>query len=152
MNLPMIFKVKSESQSGIQTVWTSTNSEGLEIQGAIPPEFSGPGGGASPEDLYALALSNCFLATLKVFAEKSKLHFNNIHISSELTISHNEHKTPWMSVLSLTIYLDGVQDVERMRRLVSKTTRQCMIINSVKTKVLFYLTINSEKEIPELIV
>lgn len=49
MDYPVHFKVKAISKSGINEKWNSSAIQ-AEIQTAIPPEFGGAGGGASPED------------------------------------------------------------------------------------------------------
>lgn len=104
---------------------------------AIPPEFEGPGGGFSPEDLYAMALSNCFVATFKVIAERSRVTFGEIRTRSRLIVDRDEAGRPWMSKLELQIEVTEAKDVDRMRRLLEKTSGQCMILNSVKTEIVF---------------
>lgn len=142
INYPMTFKVSSQSTSGIQSIW-QTHSEQYpkNIDVAIPPEFSGPGGGYSPEDLYATALTNCFVATFKVFAEKSRLNFNEIKIQADLFVDRNEKGQPWMSKIHLTIDLLGVTQKENAQRLLEKTSQSCMILNSVLTSKTFAFNI-----------
>jgi organic hydroperoxide reductase OsmC/OhrA len=135
---PMLFNVSSVSTSGIQTAWT-TQAEKFkhEIPMAIPPEFDGPGTGLSPEDLYAMALQNCFVATFKVFAEKSKLTFQSIHLTSTLEVDRDEKGRPWMARIHLKITLKGVVQPENARRILERTSQNCMILNSVKSEKTF---------------
>ena len=104
---------------------------------AIPPEFQGPGGGASPEDLYALALANCFVATFKVFAEKSSAGFVSLLADGCLTLDRDEKGVPWMSRFHLKLRIEGAADAARIRTLLEKTSRSCMILNSVRTEKTF---------------
>jgi len=69
---PKIFTVESKGESGVQSTWVNQlkDKASTPIVMAIPPEFEGPGGTYSPEDLYALSLLNCYLATFKYIAEK----------------------------------------------------------------------------------
>jgi organic hydroperoxide reductase OsmC/OhrA len=84
---PLVFKVKSSAQAGIAAHWeTSSPSVATPVPMAIPPEFEGPGGGFSPEDIYGFALTNCFVATFKVIAEKSKLTYKTLHAEGTLTV------------------------------------------------------------------
>ena len=87
---PMKFDVSSVADPGITQVWNSeySPSEGdpVRVVVAVPPEFEGPGGGFSPEDFFALALANCFVATFKVIAEKSKLIFQKLDCKGTLTV------------------------------------------------------------------
>lgn len=132
----MYFHAVSKSSSGIGTLWTSASSAG-EIAIAIPPEFSGPGGGFSPEDLYAMALVNCFIATFKVIAEKSKLLFENIEVKAKLCVDRGDGGKPWMASIHFDIFLSGANDKDRAQKLLEKTSEQCMILNSTKTQKTF---------------
>jgi hypothetical protein len=50
---PLVFKVKSSARAGISSNWeTSSTSVATAVAMSIPPEFEGPGGGFSPEDIY----------------------------------------------------------------------------------------------------
>lgn len=143
LTYPMHFKVHSTSESGIQTKWsTQADQLNTKVDVAIPPEFAGPGGGHSPEDLYAMALTNCFIATFKVFAEKSRLSFQNIKVSATLSVDRNEKGQPWMSKIHLNIELIGTSQKENAQRLLEKTSQSCMILNSVLTEKTFEFKIS----------
>lgn len=132
---PMIFKVSAQSSEGINTSWTTSAAVNEQkVQMAIPPEFDGPGTGLSPEDLYAMALQNCFLATFKVFAEKSKLSFKDISIHSDLFVDRDEKGRPWMARINLKVTLSGVSQPDNGHRILEKTSQSCMILNSVNTQ------------------
>jgi organic hydroperoxide reductase OsmC/OhrA len=137
---PLDFKVSSKSVAGAASAWTSevSSAQGkLTSTLAIPPEFEGPGGGYSPEDLYALALLNCFIATFKVIAEKSRLNFESIEGAGLLQVDRNESGVPWMKSFKMNFTLSGAPDLERAKRLLEKTSQSCMILNSVKTEKIF---------------
>jgi len=136
VQFPMIFKVSASSPSGIKSLWSATAS-GLDAKLAIPPEFEGPGGGFSPEDFYALALTNCFIATFKVVAEKSKLEFQELNVEAELTVDRGEGGKPWMSLIQMKIILRGTNNSDRAQQLLEKTSQSCMILNSTKTEKIF---------------
>lgn len=139
---PMPFDVMSESVQGIQTSWAARAQNQVQpIAVSIPPEFDGPGAGFSPEDLYALALQNCFIATFKVFAEKSRLNFSDINIQSRLEIDRNESGQPWMARISFRVKLSGVEQKEVALRLLDRTSKGCMILNSVNTHKEFYFDV-----------
>jgi organic hydroperoxide reductase OsmC/OhrA len=140
MNYPMHFKVSAQANSGIQTKWQTASREG-EIAAAIPPEFSGPGKGQSPEDFYALAVLNCFVATFKVIAEKSNLSYSRLETEGDLEVDLNEQKRPWMARMKITAKLYSPSDAEKAHRLLDKATHQCLIHNSIKTAVTFEFAI-----------
>jgi organic hydroperoxide reductase OsmC/OhrA len=135
---PMKFSVKSSGPSGIQSSW-STQAQAFDhsLPVAIPPEFQGPGSGLSPEDLYAMALQNCFIATFKVFAEKSKLNYQSIQAESTLEVDRDDKGRPWMARIHVHVTLSGVAQEENARRILEKTSQSCMILNSVNTQKTF---------------
>ena len=132
---PLHFGVSAESSSGIQTTWT-TRAEALDasVPVAIPPEFEGPGGGFSPEDLYAIALANCFVATFKVFAEKSRLEYRDVKVHARLAVDRDPAGKPWMARVDVRVDLSGAAREDQARRLLERTSQSCMILNSVNTE------------------
>lgn len=137
LQFPMKFLVQSTSAAGTQTAWTTkAKSFDCKVPMAIPPEFEGPGNGLSPEDIYAMALENCFIATFKVFAEKSKLQYERVSIESVLEVDRDE-KRPWMARIHLHVSLVGSDQKENAHRILEKTAQSCMILNSVKTEKTF---------------
>lgn len=131
---PIQFNAKAAALCGMNTSW-KVQSSAFEMEVAIPTEFEGPGGALSPEDLFAQALTNCFLATYKVLAEKSKVTFAGISVSGELTVERDELKRPVMKAFHFRIQLTSPSDVERAKRLVEKALQSGFILNSVKTEL-----------------
>lgn len=141
---PKTFIVSSQGSSGVQEKWINKLVDKVctPLDMAIPPEFEGPGGTYSPEDLYALSLMNCYLATFKYIAEKSKLHYISIEGHATLFVDKGEEKAPWMERILIKISLQGTVQSERALALMEKTKAHCMILNSVKTKIEFEFKTN----------
>jgi organic hydroperoxide reductase OsmC/OhrA len=134
---PLHFQIESAAKEGIQSLWTSTAS-GQSATCAIPPEFEGPGGGFSPEDFFGLAAVNCFVATFKVIAEKSRLSFESIRVSADLKVDRNEKGQPWMAELAFKVQVKpGSADRERLERALQKASGACLVLHSLKTAVNF---------------
>jgi organic hydroperoxide reductase OsmC/OhrA len=129
---PISFFANASSDSGIQSIW-NVESQKIGFQCAIPPEFEGPGGALSPEDLFAQALTNCFIATFKVFAEKSKLRFRDLSVKTELVADLDEKKRPIMKKCVLNVVIGGCESPDRIRTIAEKAFSSGFIINSVKT-------------------
>lgn len=143
VKFPMKFEVKANATAGTNTQWTAQNELLPPIPCAIPPEFMGPGEGYSPEDLFAIALLNCLIATFKVYCEKSKVSFHEVKGKVLLTID----KLSGQSALALTqadIFLDvtGASDLERVRKLLDGAIRDCAVSNSIKTGKTFHINIS----------
>jgi organic hydroperoxide reductase OsmC/OhrA len=134
---PLKFSVRSESPSGIQSRWSTESQDAGKITCAIPESFGGPGKGASPEDFFAFAVANCFIATFKVIAEKSKLEYQSLTIDSELTVDRDAQGAPWMASQHLVVTLQSPSDRERAERILTKTSQSCIVLNSIKTTKTF---------------
>jgi organic hydroperoxide reductase OsmC/OhrA len=140
MKYPMNFVANSSSKSGTGTLWETSASD-IQSTLAIPPEFAGPGGGLSPEDLFNQALSNCFVATFKVYAEMSKLSYASVTAASRLTVDLDESKKPVMKTLDVEVTIASPSDAEKARFLAQKAARSGFILNSVKTDCRFHIQI-----------
>ena len=141
---PIQFSTKATAICGMSSAW-KVQSSNIEMEIAIPTEFEGPGGALSPEDLFAQALTNCFLATYKVLAEKSKVTFEGISVTGELTVERDELKRPIMKAFHFLIQLTSPSDVERAKRLVEKALQTGFILNSVKTELTHELVVTNSQ-------
>ena len=127
------FIVNAKAGPGIQSPWTASMAGQSEIVLAIPPQFQGPGTGWSPEDLYAQALLNCFIATFKFFAEKSSFPFETLEGEAILTPGKNDKGTLIMKEIVIKVQLTGAADKDKAKALLEKASANCLIMNSVNT-------------------
>ena len=131
---PLTFTCAANSKSGVQTVFEA-EAEGLApIPCAIPTAFMGPGGGYSPEDLFAMSVIACLIATFKVFAEKSQFTYTEIKAGATLTINRNEQGIPDLQKLDIDITLNGVEDETKARALLAEAEKYCLVSNAIKTE------------------
>lgn len=137
---PMKFSSRTQSVSGIQSAWFSESGK-FRTDLSIPPEFEGSGAGLSPEDLFNQALTNCFVATFKVYAEKSNLNFESISAQADLTVDFDETKKPVMKDLKVLVTIAKPSDSKLAEQLAKKASRSGFILNSVKTSCEFQIQI-----------
>ena len=135
LKFPMSFTAEATATPGASNTWTATAHGNQPVTCAIPPEFMGPGGGYSPEDLYGLALINCVLATFKVFAEKSGISFSEAKGTAETIIDKGQDGKPWISKINLTISLTGASDAAKAETILKESKAACIVCNSMKTEV-----------------
>lgn len=143
VKFPMNFPVSASASQGTGSVWTAQANHLPPIPSAIPPEFSGPGGGYSPEDLFAIALLNCLIAIYKVYCEASKVTFSEIRGRVNLTVD----KVPGQPSFGMTqaeVFFDvtGASDVEKARKLMDRAIQDCAVSNSIKTHKTFHINIS----------
>jgi organic hydroperoxide reductase OsmC/OhrA len=140
---PLIFEVNASSASGIQSSWEGqVKHENLSpILSAIPREFHGPGGGYSPEDLLALALANCIVATFKVFAEKTKFSFERIDVQTKLFIDRTKG-TVGITKLETTVNLKGAADPQKAGQLLEEAKKNCLVSNALNVEKVFTFNVS----------
>lgn len=139
----MTFDVQASASPGADSQWTAHAGSLSPIPSAIPPEFMGPGGGYSPEDLFAISLLNCLIATFKVYCEKSKVTFREIKGKVRLTVD----KLPGQSGFAITqadisFDVNGASDPEKTRKLLDAAIKDCAVSNSIKTGKTFHINIS----------
>ncbi len=129
--MPMIFKAQSVAGPGMKKTWKTSVGFG-ELTAALPPEFSGGGGGYSPEDFLLFAVLNCFTSTFKVVAELSKYEFKELKVQGTLTIDANERGRPEIKSIHVKATLDGASDKDQAEKLLEKSSKACLVANSLK--------------------
>lgn len=142
MKFPLKFEVQASTVSGIQTNWTATTMNHLPpITSAIPPEFSGPGGGYTPEDLFAISLLNCLIASFKVYCEKSQVSFKELKGRVILTVDKGAQGLI-MSHADIYFDISGASNPEKTRKLLDDAIKNCPVSNSIKTGKTFHIEIH----------
>jgi uncharacterized OsmC-like protein len=137
---PLKFEVSGNATSGIAANWTSVAGSLPPIPCAIPPEFMGPGGGYSPEDLFALSVLNCLIALYKVYCEKSNVRFSEISVKAILFMDRQDGSLV-MSQIDFDLDVKGASDPEKARQLLDAAIRDCPVGNSIKSGKTFKVSI-----------
>ena len=137
----MTFEVTATSSSGMGTTWQSETPHLPSISCAIPPEFMGPGGGFSPEDLFAMAVLNCVIATFKVYVEKAKASFAEVRGKASLKV---DRLPDGLSMTHIDLFLDitGASDVEKVKKLMDNAIRDCAVSRSIKSGKTFHVNVS----------
>ncbi len=143
VKFPMKFEVQASASSGIDSRWSSQTDLLPPIPTAIPPEFTGPGGGYSAEDLFALSVLNCMIATFKVYCEKAKQTFQNIQGKAVLTVDKMATEASFgMTEINITFNITGSSDINKIRHLLETAIKDCAVSNSIKSGKTFNIHIS----------
>lgn len=109
------------------------------IDVATPPEFTGGIPGIwSPEHLLIAAVNSCLMTTFLSIAENSKLQFH--HFSSKAVGKLEKVEGKYMIseiVLQPVLELEREEDLERGVKILNKSEANCLISNSVRSKITF---------------
>ncbi|WP_027383929.1 OsmC family protein [Epilithonimonas caeni] len=110
-------------------------SQSVEI--ATPPQFpKGVENIWSPEHLFTAAVSSCLMTTFLAIAENSKLEFVNFECSSKGKLEQVEGKFLMTEViLEPVVTIKNESDREKAVRVLQKSEANCLISNSVKSKI-----------------
>ncbi len=112
------------------------------LQVATPPEFKGHEGIWSPEDLFVSSVNVCVMSTFLAFAERAGLAFTAYESEAEGRLELVEGKFQFTSIaLKPRITLKPGEDVAKAKELIDKAEANCLISNSIKTKVVMEATI-----------
>ena len=140
IKFPMKFEVRANCNEGISAAWTSQAGSLPPIPSAIPAEFMGPGTGYSPEDLFALAVLNCLIATYKVYCEKSKIRFKSIAGKATLIVDR-QNGSFIMAQVDIELDVQGASDPVKAKTLLETAIRDCPIANSIKSGKTFKISV-----------
>ncbi len=133
-NLPHSYKVNANAvKDGIYKV----SAENLnDIETAPPSNFGGPGDIWSPEDLFVATIANCFLMTFRAVSTLSKLDWISLEVNSDGILDRVDSKLQFTEViLNATLKIQEGGNEERAIRIMHKAEQNCLVTNSIKTKV-----------------
>jgi organic hydroperoxide reductase OsmC/OhrA len=117
--------------------WPTTSRGEFEI--GIPAEFGGDFDGPAPENYYAVALTNCFVATFKVMADNSDVSFEELRADGTLRL-RPDGKTTVVDSFELDVELQTATADRKTEVLLERTEGNCFILGSVG----FPVTVNTE--------
>lgn len=107
-----------------------------DIQVATPPEFKGHDGIWSPEDLFVASANTCVLTTFLAMAERAGLAFTSYESVAEGRLELVDGKFQVTTItLKPTITLAASADAAKAKELIEKAEANCLISNSMKTRV-----------------
>lgn len=116
------------------------------VEVATPPQFpKGMENIWSPEHLFTSAVSSCLMTTFLAIAENSKLEFTHFECKSKGKLEQTDGKFLMTEViLEPLVIIKNESDREKAERVLQKSEANCLISNSIKSKVTMIPTIKVE--------
>lgn len=137
----------------VRLTWLSTrlgllSSPELEESIAVvtPPEFPGGMKGIwSPEHLFVASLSSCLMTTFLAIAERSNLAFErfNCGASGKLEMIDGKYMISEVTLEPIVV-LKNEADRSKAQKVLEKAEANCLISNSVKSRIIFVPRIEVE--------
>jgi organic hydroperoxide reductase OsmC/OhrA len=114
------------------------------IECATPPEFAnGVPNIWSPEHFYAAAINSCFMTTFLAIAENFKVPFESFDCKTiiKLEIVDRKYIISEAEIHPIVKLVNPEKDTDKAMRVIQKTKDNCLVTNSMKTKVNLHPTI-----------
>jgi len=114
------------------------SSYGLpDLEVATPPEFDGPLGYWSPEQLFVAAANACLMTTFLAIAGNSKLTFESYTscATGELEKMEGGEFQITRIVIQPRLTLAPGEDMRKAARVIAKSEEHCLIARSMKAQV-----------------
>ena len=110
-----------------------------DIEVVTPPEFpQGVEGFWSPEHLLVAAVNSCLMTTFLAIAENSRLDYTSFYSKAigKLEVIEGEYLISEIELMP-TVIVKEQQQIERAIRILQKSEANCLISNSIKSKIIF---------------
>lgn len=115
-----------------------SSTDGLpDLKVASPPAFGGPAGVWSPEHLFVLSATTCWMSTFLAVAQASGLEIVAVDCAGEGVLDKGEDRRFRISRIALKprVTIVREEDRERAGRLIEKAEAACLIRNSIRSEV-----------------
>lgn len=116
----------------------ASSTDGLPaLSVAAPPSFGGPSGVWSPEHLFVLSATACWMTTFLAVAQASKVEVAAVECSGTGTLVRDDDRRFRIGdiVLRPIVTVFREEDRERVIRLIHKAEAACLIRNSIRSDV-----------------
>lgn len=117
----------------------STKHSGASLDIAVPPEFQGPGGAASPEELLTSAIVSCYTMTFGIIAENRKVPVQDVQVQAVGQVEQNGPSFKYTSVTlrpKITLTAEATDEQVKMAEdMAHKADSYCIVTNAVRASV-----------------
>ena len=113
------------------------NCEGKpSIEVATPPEFGGPEGIWTPEDLLTTAVESCIMASSLFFLNRSKIAFRSYKSKAIGTMEKGEEGLTFTRItVEISLELEDLEQADAAHKAVIQAENTCPLSNSLKCPV-----------------
>ncbi len=107
-----------------------------KVQVASPPEFGGPEGIISPEDLFVAAAASCLMTTFVTFTHKMRFDYQAFTCEGVGTLERVEKGFQFTKILlKATVTVDSGDLKPKAERALELAGKYCLVANSMKCPV-----------------
>ena len=108
-----------------------------EVEVASPPEFGGPTGVISPEDLFVASAVVCFLTTFLAMADRVRASFIRFSCSADAVLEKVQGKGLIFTSITLKprVTIADQSEEHPVNRALELTKKYCLVTNSMNCQV-----------------
>ena len=112
---------------------TVTSPRLPDLETAAPPEFDGPGGVWSPENLLCASLADCFILTFRSISRAAKFEWAHVQCRVEGVLDRVERVSQFVRYTTFAkLTVRSGSDLDKARDLLARAERGCLITNSLR--------------------
>jgi Ohr subfamily peroxiredoxin len=120
-----------------------TNDGELDVDIRVPRDMGGPGGGANPEELFAVGYAACFESALGTMARRRRVEAGDVAIDADVSLVPTGDGRFGLGV-RLDVALPSIGDREVAADLVRGAHEVCPYSNAVRGNVEVELLLDGE--------
>ncbi|HTQ11005.1 MAG TPA: OsmC family protein [Fimbriimonadaceae bacterium] len=106
---------------------------------AVPPEFQGVGGGASPEELLTSAIVSCYTLTFGIIAANRKIPVQDVQVEAVGQVEQNGPSFKYIAITlrpKITLAADATDEQMKLAEdMAHKADSYCIVTNAVRGNV-----------------
>lgn len=115
-----------------------------DLASAPPREFGGPGDLWSPETLLVASVADCFVLSFRAIARASKVEWISLNCEVVGTLERVEKLTKFTEFrITASLRIPAESNKDRAHRLLEKAEENCLITNSLTSKVHLTASVNT---------
>lgn len=131
---------ESESHEyNVRVDWAQEREGSMIVEGkpvievAAPPEFDGPEGVISPEDLFVAAAASCMMTTFVTFSKKLRFDYKSFSCTAKGTLERVEKGFQFTKMhIIATVAVESEDIKHKAERGLELAGKYCLISNSMK--------------------
>jgi peroxiredoxin-like protein len=103
------------------------------VEVSSPPEFDGPEGIISPEDLFVAAATSCFMTTFVTFTKKMRFDFKSFSCEGKGTLERVDKGFQFTKLLlKAKVEVESEELKPKAERALELAGKYCLVSNSMK--------------------
>ncbi|MFX0106993.1 MAG: OsmC family protein [Candidatus Hodarchaeota archaeon] len=123
----------------VRVDWTKDREGKFKVEGkpevpvSAPPEFGGPEGIISPEDLFVGAATSCFMTTFVTFTRKMRFEYKTFSCVGKGTLERVDKGFQFTKLLlKAKVTVESEDLIPKAERALELAGKYCLVSNSMK--------------------